>query len=527
MIGAIVAAPPPHPDILPPRQPAAKPSAPVDPWALRTADELAATANPWHPLWTQLFHEWAAQRARNGRRTTAAAVCVPTAVPHSRTPRDALFDLLSVYDVWRLDADQYMRLAVPSALPSPRDISINVVLIGDGSVAHDVELVLPRAGVDLALLAAQGIDQFRVVVQLVDAGRIVVRERFDIDTASGTVERVPDADADDAGPDAILYARWFQGAEYASPEPAVWGSPDLAAARCAFRVYGSTIDDVVPTRPAVGAVDVEPLIAPRYMFGRVIPVTDTRRPQPPPLVARNQQLTLATVTHGGTSSAGTMEATLVAQFTLSTNSMQFDVAASSLRGPGSAPAAFFVYENEQWTRQQAPVVCTETQPRPALPAAPLDAPLPPASSQRQRFGHVHGAAPPAQPVPVSLADERNYFEPVPMRGRYARRPAWLGFWVDNLHPHATFVEETSRVSMAILDPDGVLRDSRVHSVRVRLCLQWRATPATPFATVELPLLFQLAYGERATYAYAGMPDVCERARRLMPCVVRRGDGQAV
>jgi len=517
MIGATVAVLP-HPDVMPAASVYAK-APPLtdadvpDPWALRdglvaSTEQAEALGDAWHPLWARLFERWAARRARYGHHTIAATTCVPTAVPRGRTPRDALYDLLSIYDVWSVGGDRMLRLHTPSAIPSAHDIVLAVQRHDAGA-----DIALPRAQADLAQLAERGVGVFYVVVQtLGDGGAVITHDAYSINTVACTIDNATTVDTH------VLYVRWFAGSDYADSRPDVWGTPEMAATRCTFRVYGSAADGAVPVHGP--PIEVDSAFESCAMFRRLVPTTDMSRPQRPPLVRDNQQLLLAMTHTDGIDATAMMEAVITAQFTLSTGAMTFDTGAQWLRGPGNAPAAFFLYENDQWSRRQAPVVCTEPQAAPPAIDDTLVAPLPPPSSQRQRFGHTLVATS-GQPVPLSLGDERNYFVPLPMRTLYTRRPAWIGLHIDGLHPHPVLVEQTAHASMSVLDPDQVLRRSGVQAILVLFRLQWRPTETAPFSTHHLPLRFQLVHADGRVYAYAGLPEVAGVERQAMPRVVRR------
>jgi hypothetical protein len=483
-VGATVVAAVPHIDLppAPAEKFAQKPAVPppdvaaVDPWALRdgivTSRALApAVADPQHPLWTQLFHHWAAKRGPD-------ACDVPQAVPRGRSPRDALFDLLSVLDVWRAAP---LRLDRPSVLPYGTDVCLTVFRTLDGA---SVELPAPAAAA--ARLRERGIDLLHVCV--VHGGTLGGPDvqTFTIDAASGEVT--------DSG--AIVPAAPFALFIDFTPEDADGelldardygfdGTAALAACRCAFRLYVIHDNDT----PATAA----------YWSKRLVPTRDRARER---VAAGNimSQLIFGQPRDLWPACTEVVRADIAVEFTLDSGTMRFAPEASLLRSPGSAPVALFFYPNEQWSQEQALQLCATAVP-------PLEPPYfapgtpPPAAADRQRFGHVR--APRSPPVPITLHDPMAYIEPLELRGRVLpAHPAWLGLALDTLHPNPARVR-AGAATLHVLDPQRTLR--RLHSVLVHLRLRWRLRADTPFADQHVHLRFQLVHAREATYAYAGAP----------------------
>ena len=480
MIGATVVAP--HIDLpAPPVAPASKSVPPaalgtVDPWALRdglVSDRTLAPAavDPRHPLWTQLFHQWAARRGPD-------ACDVPQAVPRGRSPRDALFDMLSLLDVWRTAP---LRVDRPSVLPYEDDVSLMVVRSPAG--AYTVELPAPAAAA--ARLRQCGVDMLHVCV----VDEAAAPHTFTIDAATGAV-----ADSGDIVPD----ERFVLCIDFATEDAdgnqldescfGFDGSAALAAARCAFRLYvvhegsspancASWARRLVPTRDAAATRVADGSIVSQLRFG-----------QPASMWPEHTDV---------------VRADIAVEFTLDAGTMRFAPEASLLRAPGAAPVALFFYPNEQWSREQALQLCATAVPPTSRPYLRYGK-APPAAADRQRFGHVR--APRSPPVPVTLHDPAAYFVPLELRDKLLpAHPAWLGLALDTLHPNPARVR-AGAATLHVLDPQRVLRD--VHTVVVHLRLRWRLRADTPFADRHTELRFQLVHAPEGTYAYAGAPVHC-------------------
>lgn len=473
------------------------PAAPadIDPWALRdgTAGDaklLAAAADPDAAVWRALFAQWA--RRRGG----GAALHTPTWVPSGRSARDALFDMLAIYDVYEArmrDGFFDTTLAVPSALPVPTDIT--VVLHYDIAGDRAMRLRVLNG-------ARLGATPVRISVRVDRTGIDGETEAWDV--RAGVVQP-----AGDDKPAHWLFIDWTDD------QPRLRGSAALAALGHSFRVYahyarpqrGRTLDDVERSLRLYAGMQ----------YARAIPIPiGTQRGA----VAReNLLMALANCESHGADPTTILRARVTALFDTVAGTMRFDDAGCVLRGPATAPVALYLAGNDQWSRSHSPVLCSPLPAAAPLELAPNTGPAAPEATQRMRFGY-EGRAVRRPPVPLTLADSRAYVAPAPLRPTLERRrAAWLELHLSELHPDAERMEQRASAYLMVGDFGRVLRAARIDAVYVELVLGWRAGTAGPYSFRTVPVRFQLAHDDAGTYAYAGLPDTVNHERHMMPFAV--------
>jgi len=124
--------------------------------------------------------------------------------------------------------------------------------------------------------------------------------------------------------------------------------------------------------------------------------------------------------------------------------------------------------------------------------------------------------------PLSLTDPRAYIAPAPLRNLgTGKRPAWLRLDLSELHPDPEHMETTATASLTICDYDRVLRDARIDTIVTQLVLGWHVREGEPYQFQSVVLRFQVAHGDKASYAYVGAPKMLSKPRNAMPMVVRR------
>lgn len=483
-IGAFSLAPPTD-AILPAPVPA------IDPWTLRDgrvdAETRKAALNPDAPIWRQLFSQWAAKRGRGKLLYT------PQFVAPDRTAKDALFDLLRIYDVYgaRIVGNQHgLTLEAPSAVPADNDVSL--VLNYDPYNKYAARLTLHNGHL------LQGTTIRVEVVQLHDQPSTAV-----------DVWEIRDGHVEKPG---TVRDNWIVVVWGEDGTPILHASASVAALGRAFRVYaistqlhpGTTLSDVEATLDIVhgGA------------YSRSIPMPYAVLPGTPSI--DSQLYKFVRCSNEGASEVRRLRGRVTVFFDLAAGTLEFDDAGCFLHGPASAPAALFLDGNEQWSRAHSPVLCSpaETQPDETVIAPGA---TPPESAARQRFGHV-GRMPRRPATPLVLTEKRAYITPGPLRHRLrmGQRATWLQLQLSELHPDAARMENNATAHLIVGDFDRALRAARIDAVHIELVLAWRAGPTQPLNFRSLPLRFQLVHAEAATYAYCGLPDVIGGLRSSMP-----------
>lgn len=490
MIGATFVAPLPT-DLAPP----APTSVDVTPWSLRDgtvgdAKLMAAAADSDSTVWRSLFAEWA--RRRGG----GAALHTPTWVPAGRSARDALFDMLAIYDVYEARMrDGYFdtMLAVPSAIPSATDITIVLHYDIGGDRAMRLRVI---GGARLGSTAV------RISVRVDRTGVDGEIEAWDV---RGDSVRP----AGDDKPAHWLFIDWTD------EQPRLRGSTTLAALGHSFRMYahyarpqrGRTLDDVeLSLRLCAGT-----------QYARAIPIPiGTQRGA---VDRENLLVALANCESHGANPATIVRARVTALFDTVAGTMRFDDAGCTLHGPATAPVALYLAGNDQWSRSHSPVVCSPLPGATPLELAPNTGAAVPESTQRMRFGHEARVVR-RMPVPLTLTDRRAYVAPAPLRPTLGRRrAAWLELHLSELHPDAERMEQRASAYLMVGDFDRVLRAARIDAVYVELVLGWRAGTNGPYNFRTVPVRFQLAHDDAGTYAYAGLPDTVNYERSMMPFAV--------
>lgn len=490
-VGAIAFVTPPPLDLAPP----APAYEDVDPWALRDgaltdAKLLAAAADHNGPVWRALFAKWAR------RRGNGFALHTPSAVAPGRSLRDALFDMLAVYDVYEartFNGAFDTTLGVPSSLPSPDDVSIMIHY--DTAGARPMRMRLFNS-------VRLGATPVRVTVRVDTAGHTTDTVAWDV--RAGQVL----AAADTERPPHWLMIDWID------EQPRLRGSRELAALGVSFRVYAHYAR---PQRgSSLGEIERALALYAGRQYARAIPVAAGVRTGGA-VSAENLVVALANCASDGADPTRVLHARVTALFDTAAGTMRFDHAACAMLGPGTAPAALYLAGNDQWARSQSPVLCSPLEGATPLGLPPNTGPAAPEPVHRMRFGHEARLVR-QTPLPLTLQDRRAYVAPAPLRpllGR--RRAAWLELHLSELNPDAARLERMATAHLVVGDFDRVLWN--IDTVCVELVLGWRAGTAGPYSFRTVPVRFQLAHDDSGTYAYAGLPDTTKCQRHMMPHAV--------
>lgn len=197
---------------------------------------------------------------------------------------------------------------------------------------------------------------------------------------------------------------------------------------------------------------------------------------------------------------------LVAEFVLDAATMRFVPETCGMAaGVEHGPLALFLYENEQWLRDDAPLLVAPAEK--ALPAVPTArAEAPPASAGAQRFGHTaHRGA--GRSTPATMHKLSAYVAPDALYGRVKNKlPGWMGLYMSELHPDAERTQRDGEAQLLVMDPQRHLAHARIDVVAVRLHLHWRRSAGAPLhQQAPFELRFHLLHGPKETRALGGAP----------------------